>query len=270
MFKEAIIKLIYSLLALTLALSFNAKSLANDKCKISVGWMERPSYQYAKLSGTPAGFDIAYMRALAKELNCAVTFKKMPWVRQDKEMVAGRLDILLGALPNGVTPDLIRVSDNYRKDPIGFYVHKRDAEKVEGKSITELLDDGFLLGTVSHDTHSPEVLKLQKKVRYKGKIFPVESAKALLRNLNRKMIRAVMLHSAEVDYLKEKKNPLVKDLLLIPTLSFTRDAHLIMGRDSPLGSQYIKTIDRGIAALKKQGIAGKLIEQYVPSHQLID
>ncbi|MGB0899816.1 MAG: substrate-binding periplasmic protein [Psychrobium sp.] len=244
--------------------------VAQENCRMSAGWMERPSYQYAKRNGQPDGFDIAYMKALAKELGCDITFKKMPWIRQDKEMLAGRLDFLLGALPSGVTPELIRVSTGYRKDPIGFYVHKNDLNKVSNKSITQLLNDGFLLGTVSHDTHSPEVLSLQKKFNYNKKIFPVKSASGLLRNIQRKLINAVMLHSAEVDYLRSKKSPLVKDLELVPHLSFSMNAKLVMGKSSSLGADYIKTIDQGIKSLKEKGIAQQLVERYTPSHLLID
>ncbi|MCG7530425.1 transporter substrate-binding domain-containing protein [Psychrobium sp. MM17-31] len=247
-----------------------AEAQAQEKCAISAGWMERPSYQYAKRNGKPDGFDIAYMKALAKELNCSIVFKKMPWFRQDKEMVAGRLDFLLGALPSGETPELIRVSSEYRQDPIGFYVHKSDVHKIENKSITQLLDDGFMLGTIAHDTHSPEVLNLIKKPRYKARIFPVESTKALLRNFKRKMLGAIMLHAAEVDYMRQKKDPFVKDLVLIPQLSFTRPAHLILGRDSSLGADYIHTVNQGIAALNEKQIPQKLIQKYVPSHQVIN
>lgn len=242
---------------------------AQEECVMSAGWMERPSYQYAKRNGKPDGFDIAYMKALAKELNCTIIFKKMPWFRQDKEMLAGRLDFLLGALPSGETPELIRVSSEYRQDPIGFYVHKSDVHKTKNKSITQLLDDGFMLGTVTFETHSPEVLKLLKKPKYQARIFPVESTKALLRNFKRKMLSSIMLHSAEVDYLRQKNDPLVKDLALISELSFTRPAHLILGRESPLGPEYINTINQGITALNEQQIPQKLIEKYVPSHQLI-
>lgn len=232
--------------------------------------MERPSYQYVAKNGEPEGFDIAYIHALSKELNCSATFKKMPWFRQDKEMVAGRIDLLLGALPSGVTPDLIRVSVSYRQDPIGFYVHKKDVSKTLNKRVIDLLNDGFLLGTISHDTHSPEVLKLKTNERFKGRIFPIHSAKALLRNLKRKMINAIMLHSAEVDYLKQKNSPLVKDIVLIPSLSFTTPAHLIMGKNSPLGADYIKVINEGIKALEDKGITKALVEKHAPSHLLIE
>lgn len=59
---------------------------ANPTCEIKAGWMERPSYQYADRRGNPQGYDIAYIKALAKEMNCSAKFIRMPWFRQDKEM----------------------------------------------------------------------------------------------------------------------------------------------------------------------------------------
>jgi len=58
------------ILALVLIYIFSATAFAKNQCTIKVGWMERPSYQYADKHGKPQGFDIEYMKAIAKDLSC--------------------------------------------------------------------------------------------------------------------------------------------------------------------------------------------------------
>ncbi len=251
---------------LLLILSGVKPSWAVQECVMNVGWMERPSYQYADKRNKPQGFDIDYVKELSKDLSCEIVFRRMPWFRQDKEMLAGRIDILLGALSTGQEDNQIIVSDSYRQDPIGYYVLTKNFDTVLDKNITEILNEGAKLGLITHDTRSEEIHKLMGKPFYNNRIFLIESAQALLRNLNLNMIDGVMLHASEIDYLRMVNNPLVKNIKLVPHLSFMKKAHLISGTKSPLGAEFMTRVNTSIQRLKDNGVTNKLLMKHVPSH----
>ena len=244
---------------------YSSVSFAAQGCVIKVGWMERPSYQYADKRKRPQGFDIDYMRAVGKDLSCDIEFRRLPWIRQTKEMKAGSIDLLLGVFKTGKSSGTMALSDSYRNDPVGFYVHKSDVKLIGRKSISQLMEGNFRLGIIGHDTKSIEVARLLKKPRYQRKISKIKSAQALLRNLNRKLINGGMLHSAEVDYLHSINDPMVRDLKLIPHLSFTKPVHFITGRDAPRGFDFLKTINGSIKRLESKGITNQLLRKHVPS-----
>lgn len=257
------------LLLIVSTTAVQSKAFSAEECLLKVGWMERPSYQYADRAGRPQGFDIDYIKALAKDLKCEIKLLKMPWKRQDGEMLEGNIDILLGARgARGVknTSKVIIVSDGYRQDPIGFYIRKDSLPLVQVKNLTELMATDFKLGVVAHDFRTDELASLMKSARTKRKIHLVKGIKGLLRNLDKGLIQGVLLHSAEIDYLRSKNNPYVKDIVLVPNLSFTDDVYLISGTKSEFGSRRMKDINQSILQLKKSGLVEILMRKHVPSH----
>jgi len=181
-------------------------------------------------------------------------------------MLAGRLDILLGAITTGESDDVILISDSYRQDPLGFYVLKSNIKKFENETITSLVRNGFKLGLLSHDHRSEELVKMIGYAKKTKNIPIMTRVKALLRNINNGILEGVIVHSAEVDYLKHKNDPLVDDLMLVPHLSFSTNVSMIMGVESPLGKGFIHRINDSIKRLKATGTHKKLLHQHVPTH----
>lgn len=174
-------------------------------------------------------------------------------------------------MPDGSDPHLIVVSKAYRRDSLGFYVNKDSVRHTEVDSMTALLANDYKLGLIRHDSKTDELYKLLKRPRTKSKIFLQHNTVGMLKNLKNKRVDGVILHSAEIDYLrgKNKNNPLIKDIVLVPHLSFSTPSHIILGAASPLGKSFMDKIDDGIEVLKSNGTQNKLLKEYVPSHFVI-
>ncbi|MCG7530424.1 transporter substrate-binding domain-containing protein [Psychrobium sp. MM17-31] len=256
-------------IALFFSIASSANAESTEKCELKVGWMERPSYQYKKRSGQPTGFDIEYVKLIGKELGCEVNFRYIPWMRQIKELADGKLDLLLGTVPSGADLGVYVLTDVYRKDPMGFYRLKSNPSVGELKSLTEVVRAGFRFGFNFHDIRTPEMEKLRVSPGADGKVMTQKNAKGLLRNLNQKHIDGVILHSAEVDYLKSINDPLVKDIVLVPHLSFHKSVAMVSATTADRGLEIVNKVNSAIKVLKENGSQEKLVKKFAPSHALI-
>lgn len=255
-----------TILVLISASLWSTVSYGSDSCQLKVGWMERPSYQYKKLSGKPAGFDIEYIQRLTKQFNCEVSFRHMPWIRQAKELELGNIDLMLGAIFTAGDSEIYLLSDVYRRDPMGFYTLKSNQDIVKMKTVTEVFENGFKFGLTDYDIRTQELTDLVSSPKTKGKISMVKNIKGLLRNLQLRRLEGVLLHSAEVDYLRKTKDPLVKDLVLVPHLSFSMPVAMVVRKKANGSQQLIDNINKSIAKLKNNGSHEELLKEFVPSH----
>jgi len=87
------------LIALLTIVMLAAASTAQAACRHAwvIGVYDPPPFQSFAPDGTPTGVEVDLIRQVATQMQCPVTFKNIPWLRQLNYAKSGDVDIVMGA-----------------------------------------------------------------------------------------------------------------------------------------------------------------------------
>ncbi len=229
------------------------------------GWSDRPPYQFLGKTKKADGYDVTFIQAVAKHLNCDSEVKKLPWGRQHGEAMAGRFDLLMGGIENPGFSDYF-TSDGFRSDPIGFYWKSEKKVQFQGMSLKEMLLDGFIVAYVRYDHRSDEMVELLKKPRFKRQLIRVQNARGLFRNIMNGKVDGGYLHLATAEFFFQKNGR--QDLVINRALSFDTPVSFLVAKKSKFGTNFVEEINEAIAALNENGTTKKLENKYLDGYTI--
>lgn len=190
----------------------------------------------------------------------------MPWERQHREAAKGNIDLILSVMPDRPLVYFVN-SQRFRPDPMAFYWFEDSVKQHQKKSLSELVGPDFRIGALKWDYRSEELETLIKNKSTTQYIKQVNNIKGALNNLRRKHLQGAVMHVALAEQVL-KDNP-IPNLVVNKQLSFSKDVYIALALSSPLGREFIHKINSALLSLRNDGTYGKLIEKYLPSHQLV-
>ena len=145
------------LLLLLLLLLIPAHCHANCPHSLRVGWDEWPPYHYQADNGQMQGFAIEVLTQISQELGCALEFRERPWKRQLQELQQGETDIAMEAYYNSERAEYANFSDSYSPSMANLWIRPNQA--LPGRTLPQLLEQGFILGVTKEFYYGPVVEK---------------------------------------------------------------------------------------------------------------
>lgn len=247
------------------AISINNALATQEKCVINTAWTPRAPYQYLNKQRKPDGFDIKFIQAIGKKLNCTIHIVQRNWARQDVFSIEGKQDIILGSMDWDGNVDYL-VSAAYRSDPVGAYWNGAITNENTDKSLTELLDEGYQFAFRRYLHENEELSRVLKSLRYKSQIISVDNDFGVIRHLMKGRIKGGFLHLATAEeFLKTHGR---ENIYFNAKLSYDNPASLLLSINSPLGQSFIERLNNAIAALKADGTVKKLEDKYLTGYTI--
>ncbi|MGB0835851.1 MAG: substrate-binding periplasmic protein [Psychrobium sp.] len=253
------------LLSALTAIGINSALEMQEKCVINTAWFPRPPYQYLNQRRKPDGFDIQFIQAIGKKLNCTVNVVQRNWGRQDSFAVEGRQDIILGSMDWDENVDYY-VSDAYRSDPVGAYWNGPIANEDIEKGLTQLLNEGYKFAFRRYLHENEEFEKVLSSPRFKRQILSVDNDFGVISHLKKGRIKGAFLHLATAEeFLKSHGRD---NIYFNKKLSYDNPASLLLAINSPLGQEFLERLNKAIEALKADGTIKKLEEKYLNGYTI--
>lgn len=250
-------KIVFSLNLLLVTLSLSANAYA---CEINTAWSKRAPYQFLNKQRKPDGFDIQFIRAVGKELNCTVNIVQRSWGGQHRYSVEGKQDLLLGSMDWDENVDYY-VSDPYRSDPIGAYWNGPISEDDTDKSLLKLLSEGNKFGFNRHVQRSDSLKKAMRNPRFKSQLISVDNEFGVIRHLKKGRMKGGFIHLATAEEFLAVHGR--DNIYLNKHLSYDNPSSFLLSKTSPLGYDFLDRLNQAIAKLKKDGTQERLRKKYL-------
>lgn len=121
---------------------------SNLYCKkiLKIGWESWKPYQYEDEKGNLTGLDIELLKLIVSKTDYELDFRKIPWIRQLKDLEKGKLDLASGASKTKEREKFAYFTDSYRTESVKLYVLKDESDKYDFKELKDIFYTNFVLG----------------------------------------------------------------------------------------------------------------------------
>lgn len=141
------------------------------ECRLDVGWDPWEPYHYLAAGGELQGLDVELIESLAERAGCELEFVQGSWHGLLRLLRAGELDVMMGATRIPEREEYAIFSEPYRSETFRLYVLDSEAENYRGRTLPQLMDDGFRLGVTSGYYYGDEVSDLIENPEYDNQVL---------------------------------------------------------------------------------------------------
>lgn len=142
-----------------------------ETCRLSMGWDPWEPYHYSGAGGRVQGIDVDLVEAVASGAGCELEFLQGNWASLLRLLEAGELDLLVGATVTEERRAFARFTEPYREESFQLFVRVDETRRHQGKSLSELMEDGFRLGVTQGYIYGDEVGQLQADPNFQGQVI---------------------------------------------------------------------------------------------------
>lgn len=140
-------------------------------CRMQVGWDPWQPYHYQAVGGEIQGLDVDILRRVSEPVGCELEFVQGNWQNLLQLLQAGDLDIMMGATRTAEREEFADFSGPYREESFQLFVLADDLERFGERSLAELLESGFRLGTTQGYYYGQDVQDLLNRGRFADQII---------------------------------------------------------------------------------------------------
>ena len=148
-------------------LFFNAPISAIEPqtdCHLKVAWS--PWEPYMSGEKTPAGTQIDLLKWVAEDMKCELLFTRLKWGDSLTAIKAGDIDLVGRASYTQEREKYAFFSNPYRESIMVLYLRKGTAAKIQGKSLEDLLNQGFVIGMVKDAFYGKDLEEYRLNPKY--------------------------------------------------------------------------------------------------------
>ncbi|MDX1625845.1 MAG: transporter substrate-binding domain-containing protein [Wenzhouxiangellaceae bacterium] len=142
-----------------------------EPCELTVGWDPWEPYHFHGAGVEVQGLDIDIVTAVADRADCTLEFEQGNWAALLDLLRAGELDLVLGATRLPQREEFAYFTEPYRQDSFHLFVLADEEERYAGRSLEDLLDDGFRLGVTQGYYYGEELEALRDSSTYEDQIL---------------------------------------------------------------------------------------------------
>lgn len=246
---------------LLLLLPFEGVSGNEDKCVLRMGWESWHPYQYLDESGELTGFDIDFISAIGKLIDCDVAFQEVNWARGMVDIENGNLDLIPNANFTEERSQWAHYSEPYRDNSTVMYIRKGELELYPFKSLSDIIGTEFRLGVGRGVVYGEKFLALTQDPDFQKHVQYIPTAE---------MQQYEMLQAGRIDgYLrsitamKSLKDLLGSDINLqvhpVPVVSDR--LHVVFSKKS-VSAELVERFDEGLRTIQNNGLLERLVADY--------
>lgn len=131
-------------------------------CILKLGVSDWFPYQSLSDNGIPSGIQIKLVKQIFENAGCKLKFESMTFPEGLSELQSGSTDLLMNATPSAERKEYAHFSVAYRKEFLLLYSTDEYLDRCQELTLSELLNDGFILGLQKKLVYGEELSKLQK------------------------------------------------------------------------------------------------------------
>lgn len=118
------------------------------RCLLRVGWEPYEPFTFVNGEGILTGADVEVIKAVAKEIGCALSFRGMPWNRILLEIEKGAVDVTSSASRTVERDEWAWYSAPYRRPEVALFVRKGESRNHLLNSLADIPRVGFRVGLI--------------------------------------------------------------------------------------------------------------------------
>jgi polar amino acid transport system substrate-binding protein len=229
-------------------------------CVKTLRWNEDPPYSMRLADGSIAGVNIELHRSLLQRLGCKVELVEMPFARALTELQLGRLDLLPGAFDRPERRAFALFSQPLVQVRNLLYVRQGDLARTQGKSLANLVAEGWRLGVQIGVVYGQDYADLLKDPAAVAKLQSVPRRSSLWLMLDRGRVDAVPadeLSAAHELGSLSLQGRIVASPLVLSTegvgTAFNKRSH---------DEGFVQRFDAALLAMKADGSYAALLRRY--------
>ncbi len=229
-------------------------------CKLKMGWDPWEPYQYITPEGEVRGLEIDLLSALANKAGCSLTYVQDNWVNLLAGIRDGSIDMLGGATETAVRKKFAYFSDSYRYESFLLYVRAGETEKYAGKSLQELLNNGFKLGVTEDYLYGDMVNALHDNADFSAQFVTVPITEVNYYNLTQDNIDG-FLEDPFVAAFTIRREGLKDQIEALPLEIHSTDVSIMFSKKS-VTKETVQAFNQALVKLKKSGEYDRILAKY--------
>lgn len=230
-------------------------------CHLTVGWDPWEPYHHSPVGDRVQGLDIDLLRATAERADCELGFEQGSWASMLQLVRSGELDVLLGATRTSEREAFARFSEPYREETFRIHVRADEAGQWEGKSLTELLEEGFRLGLTQGYIYGENVTDILEDEQWSDQLVPVPVGELNFLNLMDFRIDGFLEDPFVAASIANRREWGVT-FEALPLEVHSGDVHLMFSRET-VDETVVERFDHALADLHDSGDYERIIEPYL-------
>lgn len=148
---------------------------------IKVGYRDNPPFKIEDVSHNPnklSGFEIDFIKLIAKDIGCKVTFLEAPWARQLEGVKSGQIDLVASVSKTSQREQYMYFFSSYLREVNFLFMTKKNTENYQGKikKFEDILAlPHFILGVTKGNYYGKEFATALQNPKFKAHVKEIKS-----------------------------------------------------------------------------------------------
>lgn len=244
--------------------STETEEAAPEPCRLTVGWDPWEPYHYAPVGNRVQGLDVDLIGAMADRVGCELAWEQGSWASLLQLLPSGGIDLLPGATRTPEREDFAYFSEPYRKESFRVHVRADEAEQWAGRSLTELLENGFRLGLTRGYIYGEQVEEVLDDPQWQDQLVEVPVGELNFLNLMDFRIDGFLedpFVAASIDHRRDW-GVTFEDL---PLDVHSGDVHLMFSKTS-VDAALVERFNEALAEMRQSGEHQRILDRYMPGN----
>jgi len=235
---------------------------AEAACAIRMGWDPYGLYTFADKDGNPTGIDVDLIKAVAKDVGCEVSFRRLPWARVLLELENGVIDATSSTSRTPERELFAYFSEPYRQAEMAVFVRRGEAGNHPLADLSSIPGAGFKLGVIAAYYYGPEFAELMKDPKFAAQIDGAADYETNIRKLLHGRIDGLLVDDVGV-VLGEAKALGVEDRIeRHPVGVAGDDLHFMFSRKT-IEPATLEAINASLAKMIADGRVNEITARYL-------
>ena len=195
-------------------------------------------------------------------MGCVPRFVEIPWARALKELAAGRLDIVAGALKTPEREAIAWFSAPINLSPNLLFLQSRAATRYPLARLADLRHTSLRIGTEPGVHFGAEYGALLDDPAFVARLHVVPDRPRAWRMLNAGRIDGVIADQATA-IVSGTELPVLDDRLVPVLVLSAEPAHVMLSRRS-IDAGFVARFDAALASMRADGTLERLRERWIP------
>jgi len=239
----------------------SAGAADTQPCVMKMGWDLWPPYQYIDESGKLTGFDIDFISAIGKLMDCEVVYQEVNWARGLVDLENGNLDLIPNANFTEERSVWAHYSEPYRDSSIVMYIRKGELELYPYQSLKDIAGTEFRLGVGRGVVYSDEFSMLQKNPEFRERLQYIPTSEMQ----QYEMLQAGRIYGIlrSITALKSLHDSFGQgfNLEIHPMPVVSARQHVIFSKKS-VSAEKVERFNESLRTIQKNGLLDRLAANY--------
>jgi polar amino acid transport system substrate-binding protein len=234
----------------------------NAGCSLRVAWEPYDPFTFRDDNGTLTGVDIELIKAIADEIGCELSFRRIPWNRILLEIQTGAVDASSSTSWTKERDRWAWFSAPYRKPEVALFVRKDEARNKRLNSLADVPQLGFRLGVIEGYFLGEDVARHMADPAFAALVEGAADYAVNLKKLLHGRIDGFLVD--DVDVLRAEAQALgVMDAVERHPLQVEGvNLHYMFSRAS-VRREVVEAFDRALARFKADGRLDRIFQQFL-------